>query len=324
MSNGLAIAAVTAIFKNLLEDGLVQNAALSSMGNVLVTTLPPDQISVGVDGQPQLNLFLYQVSQNRNADLGKSDRTNEEDALPPLAIDLHYVLTAYGNKDFQTEILLGYVMQLLHQIPVLSKARIQAALNHVATINRSGLLAQAMESTSVEALTEQLNKLRISPNLCDVEQMSRMWSLFKGSYRPSIAYEVSMVLSKSQKSLVKSGSNSQMLDRPRINKVSASPATNGEIVADSSLIIYGKNLKGDVTRLRLNGGENLLEPQIVEENRILFKLPQNLQAGVQKVQIVHQQLYKYKNDEDLEVVSNEQTFVLQHSIAIDNSPTILL
>ena len=47
MSNGLAIAAVTAIFKNLLEDGLVQNAALSSMGNVLVTTLPPDRISVG-------------------------------------------------------------------------------------------------------------------------------------------------------------------------------------------------------------------------------------------------------------------------------------
>ena len=103
MSNGLAIAAVTAIFKNLLEDGLVQNSALSSMGNVLVTTLPPDQISVGVDGQPQLNLFLYQVSQNRNADLGKSERTNEEDTLPPLAIDLHYVLTAYGNKDFQTD-----------------------------------------------------------------------------------------------------------------------------------------------------------------------------------------------------------------------------
>ena len=323
MSNGLAIAAVTAIFKNLLEDGLVQNVALSSMGNVLVTTLPPDQISVGVDGQPQLNLFLYQVSQNRNADLGKRDRTNEEDALPALAINLHYVLTAYGSKDFQTEILLGYVMQLMHQTPVLSQARIQAALNHIATINRFGLLAQAIESTSVEALTEQLNQLRIAPNLCDVEQMSRMWSLFGGSYRPSIAYKVSMVLNESQKSLVKPGSNSQVLERPLINKVSASPATNGEIIAGSSLIVYGKNLKGDVTRLRLNGEENLLEPQIVEDNRILFKLPQELQAGVQKVQVVHQQLYKCKNDENTEVVSNEQTFVVQ-AIAIDNNPTVLL
>ena len=325
MSNGLAIAAVTAIFKNLLEDGLVQNAALSSMGNVLVTTLPPDQISVGVDGQPQLNLFLYQVSPNRNADLDRSDRlvhhqtSVKGDALPLLAINLHYVLTAYGNKDFQTEILLGYVMQLLHQTPILSKARIQAALNHVAIINRFSLLAQAIESTSVEALSEQLNQVRILQNLCDVEQMSRLWSLFQGSYRPSIAYEVSMVLSESHKSSVKSGCNSQVLDRPRINKVVASPLANDEIVAGSSLIIYGKNLEGDVTRLRLNGGENLLEPQVVEHNRILFKLPENLQAGVQKVQVVHQQLYKCKNDEDLEVVSNEQTFVLHPIITDGNS-----
>lgn len=291
MSNGLAIAAVTAIFKNLLEDGLVQNTALSSMGNVLVTTLPPDQISVGVDGQPQLNLFLYQVSQNRNADLGKSDQSVhhqtsiEKDALPLLAVNLHYVLTAYGNKDFQTEILLGYVMELLHQTPVLSKARIKAALNHIATINRSGLLAQAIESTSVEALTEQLDRVKIASNLFDTEQMSRLWSLFGGSYRPSITYEVSMVLSESQKSLVKSGFNSQVLNRPRIHKVIASPSTNGEIVTGSSLIVYGKNLKGDVTQLRLNGGENLLEPQIVEYNRISFKLPQNLQAGFKRFKL---------------------------------------
>jgi hypothetical protein len=314
MSNGLAIAAITAVFKNLLEDGLVQNTALSSMGNVLVTTLPPDQISIEVDGQPQLNLFLYQVSQNRNADLGKSDRSAQEDALPPLAINLHYVLTAYGNKNFQTEILLGYAMHLLHQTPVLSNARIKAALNHVATINRFSLLAQAIEATSVEALTEQLNQVRIAPNLCDTEQMSRLWSLFKGSYRPSIAYEVSLVFSKSQKSLVESDSNSQVSYQPYINKVTASPSTNGKIVTGSSLIIYGKNLKGDVTRLRLNRGKNLLEPEIVEDNRILFTVPQNLQAGVQKVQVVHQQLYKYQNYRELEVLSNEQIFVVRQTI----------
>ena len=328
MSNGLAIAAITAVFKNLLEDGLVQNAALSSMGNVLVTTLPPDQISVGVDGQPQLNLFLYQVSQNRNADLGKSNlsashlATIEEDASAPLAINLHYVLTAYGNKDFQTEILLGYVMQLMHQTPILSKARIRELLNHIATINRFGLLSQAIELTSIEALTEQLDRVRISQNLFDAEQMSKLWSLFQSSYRPSIVYEVSIVFSESQKSLVKSDVNPQVLERPHINKVIASPSINGEIVAGCSLIIYGKNLEGDVTRLRLNGEDNLLQPQVVEHNRILFKLPQNIQPGVQKVQVVHQQLYKYQNFKELEVVSNEQRFI-SHPIVIDNNPTIL-
>ena len=329
MSNGLAIAAITAVLKNLLEDGLVQNTALSSMGNVLVTTLPPDQISIGVDGQPQLNLFLYQVSQNRNVDLGKSDRnqpahhqaSTEEGAILPLAINLHYVLTAYGNKDFQTEILLGYVMQLMHQTPVLSNATIRAVLNHVATINRSGLLAQAIESTSVEALTEQLDQVRIAPNLFDTEQMSRLWSLLQGSYRPSIAYEVSMVFIGSKKSSLAPGSTKGALNQPQIEKIVASP-TNGEIVAGSSLIIYGKNLSEDITLLRLNGGENLLEPQIVEDNRILFKLPHNLFAGVQKVQVVHQQLYKYQNYKDLEVVSNEQTFVLHPTI--DDSAVIAL
>ncbi len=321
MSNGLAIAAITAVFKNLLEDGLVQNAALSSIGNVLVTTLPPDQISIGVDGQPQLNLFLYQVSQNRNADMGKSDRnqpaqhqvSTEEGAILPLAINLHYILTAYGNKDFQTEILLGYVIQLMHQTPVLSNATIRAALNHVATINRSGLLAQAIESTSVEALTEQLDHVKIASNLFDTEQMSRLWSLLRGSYRPSIAYEVSMVFIGSQKSSLAPGSSKGASNQPQIEKIVASP-TNGEIVAGSSLIIYGKNLSEDLTLLRLNGGENLLEPQIVEHNRILFKLPQNLDAGVHQVQVVHQQLYKYQNYKDLEVVSNEQTFVLHPTI----------
>lgn len=315
MSNGLAIAAITAVFKNLLEDGLVQNAALSSMGNVLVTTLPPDQISIGVDGQPQLNLFLYQVSENRNADMGKSDcyqpthhqASTEEGAILPLAINLHYVLTAYGNKDFQTEILLGYVMQLMHQTPVLSNAMIRATLNHVATINRSGLLAQAIESTSVEALTEQLDQVRIAPNLFDTEQMSRLWSLLQGSYRPSIAYEVSMMFIASKKSSLAPGSNKGASSQPQIEKIVASP-TNSQIVAGSSLIIYGKNLNGDITRIRLNEGKSLLEPQIIEDNRILFKLPQNLYAGVHQIQIVHQQMYNYQNNH--EVVSNDKTFVL--------------
>ena len=326
MSNGLAIAAVTAIFKNLLEDGLVQNVALSSMGNVLVTTLPPDQISIGVDGQPQLNLFLYQVSQDRNADLGKSDRsvyrqTEIEDALSPLAVNLHYVLTAYGNKDFQTEILLGYAMHLLRQTPVLDNAKIRTALNHIATINRSGLLSQAIELISIEALTEQLDRVKIAPNLFDAEQMSKVWSLFQGSYRPSITYEVSMVFSRHRKQSAALASIEETPNQPQIEKI-VPRFKNSEIVVGSTLIIYGKNLIGDVTRLRLNEGESLLEPQIVEYNRILFKLPQNLQPGIQKIRVVHRQLYKSKNSKESEIVSNEQTFVL-HPIT-NYKPTLSL
>jgi hypothetical protein len=319
MSSGLAIAATTAVFKNLLEDGLVQNSALSSMGNVLVTTLPPDQISIGVDGEPQLNLFLYQVSQNRNADLGgrnhsiplRDSSPGEEN--PPLAINLHYLLTAYGNKDFQTEMLLGFVMQLMHQTPVLSNDTIRAALNHVSSTNRTGLLAQAIESTSVADLAEQLGQVQITPNLFDTEQMSRLWSLLQSSYRPSVAYEVSMVFIGSKKSSLVSEFSQGSPDQPRIEKIVPSSADRA-IVAGSSLIIYGKNLSGDVTRIRLNEGKLLLEPQIIEDNRLLFKLPQNLYAGVHQIKVVHQQLYQFQNN--YEVMSNEKTFVLHPTIKV--------
>jgi hypothetical protein len=322
MSNGLAIAATTAVFKNLLEDGLVQNSALSSMGNVLVTTLPPDQISIGVDGQPQLNLFLYQVSQNRNVDLGRSDRNHlthlqegsPESENPPLAINLHYLLTAYGNKDFQTEILLGYVMQLMHQTPVLSNDAIRAALNHVSSTNRTGLLSQAIESTSVAALTEQLGQVQISPNLLNTEEMSRLWSLLQSAYRPSIAYEVSMVFIGSKQSSSTSDCSQSVSDQPRIDRIVPSSSPNGAIVAGSSLILYGKKLDGDITRLCLNGDKNLLEPQVVENNRILFNLPQSIHAGHQRIQVVHLPKYKFFNSR--QVVSNEKVFDLHPTIQV--------
>src|SRR5207237_7889 len=47
----------------------------------------------------------------------------------PLALDLHYILTAYGRADFQAEILLGYAMHLLHECPMLDRAAVRRALN---------------------------------------------------------------------------------------------------------------------------------------------------------------------------------------------------
>jgi Pvc16 N-terminal domain len=324
MSNGLAIAAVTAVLKNVLEDGLVQNSALSSMGNVLLTTLPPDQVSVGVDGEPQLNLFLYQVSQNRNADWIGRDRNNlmqprgktTDDENAPLAINLHYLLTVYGNKDFQPELLLGYAMELMHQTPVLSNDRIREALQHTASINRAGIFAQAIESTSVNTVSDQLDQVQITPNLLDTEQMSRLWSLLQGSYRPSIAYEVSMVFIGDRKSSLELSSSPDAPERPRIERVVPSPTSGDEITAGSSIIIYGRNFGGEITRIRLNRGKTLLEPDIAEDNRMLFKLPQTLYAGVQQVQVVHQPIYKFKNSQGS--MSNEKTFVLYPTISISS------
>lgn len=206
MSNGLAIAAITAVLKDRLETGLVKNAVLSTLGDVIVTALPLDRIHANSEERIQLNLFLYQITQNRNADwiARERGRTMAKPAnfdaakksltpYPPLALNLHYLLTAHGSKDFQIELLLGYVIELFHATPALTRDDIQTALKHLTTVNSPSLFAQAYNTRNID-LTEQLNQIKIAPIFFSSEEISRLWSVLQSPYRLSIAYEVSTVL----------------------------------------------------------------------------------------------------------------------------------
>ncbi len=113
---------------------------------------------------------------------------------PPLALDLHYLLTAYGAKDFQTELLLGYAIQFLHENPVLTSDIIHTALKNVSTVNTSSILSQALADVSVSALAEQIGQIKIWPEFLDMEQTSRLWSTLQTQYRLSVAYQPSMVI----------------------------------------------------------------------------------------------------------------------------------
>lgn len=321
MSSGLAIAAVTAVLKNLLENSFAQNAAVSSFGGVMVTALPLDRIAVGTEERPQLNLFLYQVSQNRNADWISRDRQDQfsrrfRDASSdaPLALNLHFLLTAFGTKDYQTDLLLGFVMQLFHQTPVLTGETIRSSLKHAVDVNIAGVFAQALATTSTSALAEQLGEIKISANFLSAEEMSRVWSLIQGPYRASITYEVSMVCIDSPPSLYQTKATSFSALQPRIEKITATLDTNGRIVAGCTLVLYGKHLKGEVTQVRLNGDEELLTPQIVEDTRLSMKLPPGLNAGVQQLQIVHQSMYQSQSHHDR--FSNVAAFVLHPTITV--------
>lgn len=201
MSSQFILIAVTAVLKGLLENGLVESAAMSSLGELKVTTKPPDSISVdGTDEQTGLNLFLYQMTQNRNADwIAQKRRGDRQQSVEnsgsknsPLGLNLHYLLTAYGSKDFQTELLLGYAMQLLRDTPITGDT-IHTTLIHIAD-NADGFLAQVLATTSITELSTHLGEIKIYPKFFNTEEMSKLWSFLHGSYRPSIAYEVSTVL----------------------------------------------------------------------------------------------------------------------------------
>ena len=89
---------------------------------------------------PQLNLFLYQVTPNQGwRNVGPAVRRRRRASRltnPPLALDLHYLLTAYGAADFEAEILLGYGMQVLHEHPVLDRQAIRDSFARAARHGR--------------------------------------------------------------------------------------------------------------------------------------------------------------------------------------------
>lgn len=196
MSSPLAIGAVSAVLRNLLDNGLIEaGAALST--SVTVSSVAPDTLlRDGADEPLRLNLFLYQVTPNaawRNMGLPSRSASNGERlSNAPLALDLHYLVTAYAAADFQAEILLGYAMHLLHERPVLDRAAIRTALDP-SPLDVS-MLPPAYQALSASDLADQLELLKITPLSLGLDEMSKLWSAVQSHYRPSVAYQVSVVL----------------------------------------------------------------------------------------------------------------------------------
>lgn len=190
MSNALAIAAVTATLKDLISDSLA-GLDLSAIGSVGVSALPPDRIATGETEPNQLNLFLYQVSANsawRNHALPSRDGSGQRIGNPPLALDLHYLLTAYGAQDLSADALLGLGMQALHETPGLDRERLRSVL---------GPPAPPFGNFSALGLADQVEWLKITPLFLGTEELSRLWTAAQARYRPSMAYQVSVALIQS-------------------------------------------------------------------------------------------------------------------------------
>lgn len=324
MSNALSIATVTAVIKNLLENGLVGDAIAASVGDVLVTALPPDRIQVGNDERAQINLFLYQVTQNRNVDWvseelrnrNRSINNNARPTNPPLALDLHYLLTAYGAKDFQAEILLGYAMQMLHVSPIISSEVVKNTLVNASEAVTSSVFAQALAGISVSNLAERIGQIKINSEFLNMEETSKIWSALQTHYRPSATYQASMVLIESDSTNDKSESFDSMLPEPNIEQVTAPLSESQQkIIVGSTLILRGKRLQGDVTKVRLGNKDQFFVPFDIQSRQVSLLVPPDLHAGVQSVQIVHQKMGGTEDANNL-VESNVAAFVLHPKITV--------
>src|SRR5215467_13355117 len=328
MSNALAIASVTAVLKDLLNNSLIDHDLGSSVGEVIVSALPPDRIdALESDKKSRLNLFMYQVVQNagwRNVGLPSHNERAERITNPPLALDLHYLLTAYGAEEFHAEILLGYGMQLFHETPVLPRAAIRKSLAPPSPVTPGGGLPPSLQALSTSELAEQVELIKIAPQSITTEEVSRMWTAFQAKYRPTAVYQATVVLIESQRSTRSALPVRQrnvyvetfrqpFIDRLLSQQDSASPILADQpILAGYNLVIAVRQLRGDVTSVNVGG--IAVTPSNPTDTMIIVAIPDALQAGVQGVQVVQQALMGSPPIPHAGVESNLAAFVLRPQI----------
>lgn len=185
MSNALAIAAVTSTLRFLLDSSIQADSALTG---ALVTAKPPDRAR-GANTGRQLNLFLYQAQLNaafRNSEIPQQAKSGET-GVPPLALNLYYLITAYGeeqrmDEDVVSHHLLGRAMRTLHDHPLLGSDEIKNAFPG-------------------NDLYQQIERVRVTMQPMAVDEISKLWSAFQTPCRLSSFYEVAVVLIESTRSL---------------------------------------------------------------------------------------------------------------------------
>lgn len=297
MSNALAIAAVTAVLRDLLNNGMIDHDVAGAVGgNVTVSCLPPDRIEVG-DGveQTRLNLFLYQVTHNagwRNVGQPMRDARGDRIANPPLALDLHYLLTVYGASELQGEILLGYAMQVLHETPALGRDAIRRSLGAPPPVTGS-VLPPAQQALVAAELADQVEQIKLTPQSLSLEELSKLWTATLAKFRPSAVYLASVVLIESKRStrpaLPVRTHNVKVFTwrQPVIEAVEAADGPANWIFEGSSLAIRGYQLRGDVTRVAFGSAEVTPPDAATTDTQITVAVPAGLRAGVQSIQVSH-------------------------------------
>ncbi|HEX7362542.1 MAG TPA: DUF4255 domain-containing protein [Bryobacteraceae bacterium] len=205
MSSALAIAGVSAVLQYYLTN-LYAQPTTPFGGAVRVSAKAPDLVQEAFTaGSPenQVNLFLHQVTHNagwRNQDqpsAGPDGMTRLSN--PPLALDLHYLLTAYGSEDWQAEALLGFALLMLHENPVLTRHDIGYAISHLPAHDPANPLSTPLGAVG---LADQIEMLKITPSALGREEMAWLWTALKADYRPTFPFQVSVVLIEPQNAAV--------------------------------------------------------------------------------------------------------------------------
>jgi hypothetical protein len=265
MSTYRAIAGVSATLRNLLRDRMEDPIAAA------VTIAPPDVKVTGISGN-RLNLYLFTVTQNghlANQEIPEMGHPADY-GLPPLSLDLHYLLTAFGepetgsDADLQAQLTLGDAMRVLHDFRIITDAL---------TITRPAVGPVGSPILDPSLLGEFEN-VKLSLEATPLDELSKIWSAIpEANFRRSVAYEASVVQIESGRQRRRAlpvetrRVHVAVLMRPEISAVFRTPAAPTDPAGDpragvlDQLTIEGRSFVAPRTWIRLGRLEPIqLEP----------------------------------------------------------------
>jgi Pvc16 N-terminal domain len=243
MSSYTAIRAVSTTLRSLLRGEM--NAP------VPVTLMPPDVQPTTATGQ-RLNLYLYLVTENgylKNQEILGEGHPGTY-GHPPLSLNLHYLMTAYGptdatdDPDLATQEILGDAMRVLQDFAIVTR-----------------------DSPYLDpALQDEFERVKVTLQPASLEEFAKIWTAIpQANFRCSVAYNVSVIQIESQQQRrlalpVKTRRLHLSLDkRPQITSAFRTPLLPGDVIGDSRaavgqlLTITGTGFQAPKTWVRLGG-----------------------------------------------------------------------
>ena len=318
MGNYLTIASVTATLRYLLE-----TQVRPDVQDVKITTLRPDS-AVGNLSDTRVNIYLYQVTPNaayRNMDVPTRRADSTVIQRPQVALDLHYMISFYGDdNDLTSQRLLGSVVRTLHTNPVLTRQRVRDAINNLQQ-DTSVNLAYLNASN----LADDDELVKFSPLHLSLEELSKIWSVFfQIPYVLSVAYQGTVVLIEADETPQQALPVQRRVIRalpfrhPTIEQVVSKNGDTVPILPDSTVVIKGQNLMGEITRIRIAESEYV--PLDVSDRRLSVNLADvtGLRAGIQGLQVLQQVALGIPAVPHSLIESNVAAFVVRPKITLVN------
>jgi hypothetical protein len=279
VANHYGIATVTATLQQLID-----RTVSADVPGASATMVTPDG-SGALTPDPGVNIFLYQVIPNgawRNEDLPTRTSSGAPANRPRTAIDLHYLLTFYGDDaDFEPQRVMASAIRVLHARPVLERKQIEAALTAHPVLAPSDLAAD-------------VERVKLTQLPLNLEELSKLWSVFfQTTYRLSVAYRGTAVLLEAEDPggdalpVLRRNLYVETLREPFVDEVVSATGADAPITFGDQVRVRGHGLQAPVVAVRIDG-EDATAVTVVDDTELTATPPPALRAGIHALQVLHE------------------------------------